>query len=212
MSQKYVLPCPCGLFVYVEASQAGQQVTCSCGTTQQVPALMQMRKLPVADEPAANKEGGTDTTATGNMRRAFFWIGIVVLVPAALFLLWAVFLSRPLPRDVSLKRVEYSYGQMQLFQDSTPIPEREHMILWMHEDIIDRMTPMELYFYFLNFRLGPNFSYNFQDNYQALKDAWHIRMTAGCVLTFLGLLSLVSSCFMPKRDAVVTGWSGTEWS
>ena len=149
---------------------------------------------------------------TGNMRRAFFWIGIVVLVPSLLFLFWVVFLSKPLPRDVSKKRVYYTFGQTELFQDSTPIPEREHMILWIRNEDIDRMSPMELFFYFRNFEEGPNFSYNFQENYQSLKDAWHIRVVTGCVLVFLGLLSLISSFFMPKRDVVVTGWSGTEWT
>jgi hypothetical protein len=168
---------------------------------------MQLRKLDLAEDEAAPAK-----VQTGNMRRAFFWIGVIVLVPSLLFLLWAIFLSRPLPRDVSLKRVEFKFGQTQLFQDSTPIPEREHMILWMQDEVIDRMSPMELYFYFTNFSLGPNFSYNFQDNYQALKDGWHIRIAAGCMLAFLGLLGLASSFFMPKADAIVTGWSGTEWS
>ncbi len=207
MSQKYVLPCSCGLSVYVEPSQAGQQVACSCGTTQKVPTLMQLRSLPLAEEPAPQKK-----IETGNMRRAFFWLGIFVFVPSLLFLLWAVFLSKPLPRDVWYKRVEFTFGQNKLFQDSTPIPERELLVLWIRDEEIDRMVPMELYFYFLNFQTGPNFSFNFQENYQALKDAWHIRMVAGGVLTLLGLLGLVSSCFMPKRDVVVTGWSGTEWA
>lgn len=191
----------------IEESQAGQEVVCSCGRSQKIPSMMKIRALPLVEEKPQEPK-----RETGNMRRAFFWIGVIVLVPSLIFFLWTVFLAKPLPRDVSRKRVHFSFGQTKLYQDSIPIPEFEHNILWMRDDIIDRMTPMELYFYFTYFQNGPNFSYNFQENYQALKDAWHIRMAAGGFFVFLGLLSLVGSFFMPKQDVIVTGWSGTEWN
>ncbi len=212
MLQKYLLPCPCGISVEIEASQAGQQITCTaCGAAQQVPSLLQIKKLPMAEE-AVHPAERPEKLETGNMRRAFFWIGLVIFAPSLLFLLWAVFVSRPLPRDVWFKRVEFTFGQNKVTQDSTPISGQEHFMLWIRPEDIDLMSPIELYFHFLHFQAGPNFSFNFQENYQALKEAWYLRMATGGVLTFLGLLSLVSSFFMPRRNAVVTGWSGTEWS
>ena len=209
MPQKHVLRCDCGQSLEIEASQAGQEISCKCGLTQKVPTLMKIRELPLVETPSSKPD--LVKRETGQMRRAFFWLGAIVLVPSVIFLLWTVFLTKPLPKHVSLKQTDFTFGQMLLKQDSTPIPEYEHTILWMRDEYIDHMAPMELYFYFLYFKNGPNFSYNFQENYQALKDIWHIRMATGGFLIFLGLLSLVSSFFMPKRDVVVTGWSGTEW-
>ncbi|MDR1142183.1 MAG: hypothetical protein LBL62_10855 [Planctomycetaceae bacterium] len=211
MSQKYLLSCSCGRLHEIETSQAGQQVTCSCGQTQQVPSLLKIKKLPVAEEKKTDRsELSKPKNETGKMRQVFFLLGIVFFLPVAIFFLWTLF-SYPLPRDVSRKQEWFSFGQTELYQNSTPIPDFEHYILWIRNEDFDRMSPMELYFHFKNLERGPNFSYNFQENYQALQDAYHIRVATATVLLCLVLASFAASFFMPKRDVIVTGWSGSEW-
>ncbi|MDR0611111.1 MAG: hypothetical protein LBG58_13460 [Planctomycetaceae bacterium] len=210
MSQKYLLPCSCGRSLAIETSQAGQTLTCSCGQTQQVPSLLKIKNLPVAEERKTDNTKSSKAHETGKMRQIFFLLGVIFFLPAVLFFIWALF-SYPLPRDVSRKQEWFSWGRKELYQNSTPIPEFEHTILWIRNEDFDRMTPMEHYFHFKLLESGPNFSYNFQENFQALRDAYHIRVVAGAVMLFLVLLSFTASFFMPKRDVIVTGWSGSEW-
>ena len=49
MPAKFLLPCRCGRSVVIDMNQAGQQVTCQCGVSQEVPALRGIRKLAPAD-------------------------------------------------------------------------------------------------------------------------------------------------------------------
>jgi hypothetical protein len=173
--------------------------------------LLKIKKLPVVEEKKTDgSKFPKQKTETGNMRRFFFLFGVIFFLPVVIFFLWALFLY-PLPRDVSLKREWFSYGQTELYQNTTPIPDYEHTVLWIQNEHFDRMSPMELYFHFKILERGPNFSYNFQENYQALQDAYYIRLTAATVLLFLVIISFISSFFMPKRDVIVTGWSGSEW-
>ncbi|MDR0703942.1 MAG: hypothetical protein LBF88_03050 [Planctomycetaceae bacterium] len=212
MSQKYLLPCSCGRSCEIETVQAGQMITCTCGQTQQVPSLLKIRNLPVAEEKKTDhSERSKPKPETGKMRQVFFLLGVIFFLPAVIFFIWALF-SYPLPRDVSRKQEWFSYGSTKLlYQNSTPIPDFEHTILLIRNEDFDQMNPMELYFYFKILERGPNFSYNFQENYQALRDAYHIRVAAGAVVLFLVLMSFTASFFMPKRDVIVTGWSGSEW-
>jgi len=144
-------------------------------------------------------------------RRSFFILGIVLLAPALCFAIH-LYKNPPQPRDVSLKRTMFSFGtnKRMLFQDSSQIHWQEHEILWMTDEHIDSLSPMELFFFFRTLE-EPTFSYNFQDNYEAIKDAYRIKVTATAILLFLSLLSIVASFFMPKRQVIVTGWSGSEW-
>jgi hypothetical protein len=210
VSQKYLLPCTCGQSCEIETSQAGQIITCSCGQTQQIPSLLKIKNLPVAKETDDSKVSKLKKE-TGKMRRVFFLLGVIFFLPATIFFIWALF-SYPLPHDVFRKQEWFRYGQKVLYQNSTPIPDFEYDILRTQNEDFDQMRPMELYFHFkILEREGPNFSYNFQENYQALRDAYHIRVAAGVVVLFLVLLSFTASFFMPKRDTIVTGWSGSEW-
>jgi hypothetical protein len=172
---------------------------------------LKIKSLPVAEEkPADHLELPKPKNETGKMRQVFFLLGVLFFPPVAIFFLWALF-SYPLPRDVSRKREWFRFGQTELYQNSTPVPDFEHTILWIRNEDFDRMSPMELYFHFKILERGPNFSYNFQENYQALKDAYHIRVALAIVLLCLVVTSFISSFFMPKRDVIVTGWSGSEW-
>ena len=150
-------------------------------------------------------------TEDSTLRRTFFILGIVLLAPTLYFAIY-LYMNPPHPSDVSLKRVEFSFGtnKRMLFQDSTPISWQEHQILWMTDEHIDHMMPMELFFYFRTLK-EPTFSYNYIDNYTAIKETYRIQATATAILLFLAMLSIVASFFMPRQQVVVTGWSGSEW-
>lgn len=53
MKARYLLPCSCGQETPVEASQAGQLVTCACGAQQEVPTLLRLSALKRAPESEA---------------------------------------------------------------------------------------------------------------------------------------------------------------
>lgn len=232
MTKKYLFPCSCGKVQEIETSQAGQTIHCdSCGTERKVPSMMKIKDL----EPAPTKEQAK--IETGNLRRAFFYLGVLLLVPSAIFLALILYyllypfypdlthpmierpiyhnviakLNYPHPRDVTGKKVFLTFGEKKLYQDSTPLPETERQILWLQKEHFDAMSPIELFYHFQTLGSGPNFSYNFQENYQALKDAYWIRVTTGIVVFVLGLFFLIASFFMPKRNVEVIGWSGTDW-
>ena len=145
------------------------------------------------------------------IRRSFFILGAALLFPTFLLASY-LYEWKPEPRHVSIKRTFFSYGSNKrpLYQDSTPISESEHRILWTTDQDIDRMHPMDLYFYFQTLE-QPTFSYNFQDNYEAIKDTYRIWVTGNIILGILAFLSIVVSFFMPKQTVIVEGWSGTEW-
>ena len=145
------------------------------------------------------------------LRRAFFVLGITLLFPTFLLASY-LYEWQPNPRLATVKRTQFSYGSNRkpLHQDSTPIPWAEVRILWMEDEEIDRMMPMDLFFYFRTLE-EPTFSYNFQDNYEAVKDTYRIWVTANIILFILAVLSIVASFFMPRQTVEVTGWSGSEW-
>jgi hypothetical protein len=155
----------------------------------------------------AKSQSAEDST----LRRLFFVLGVALLFPA-LSLASYLYEWKPEPRHVSAKRTFFSYGtnKKPLYQDSTPIAEAEHRILWMTDEGIDHMSPMDLYFYFRTLE-QPTFSYNFQDNYEAVKDTYRIWVIGNLILCILSFLSIVVSFFMPRQTVIVSGWSGSEW-
>jgi len=148
---------------------------------------------------------------TNILSRTFFVVGIVLLFPSFLLALY-LYAWTPDPRHAMFKRTQFSYGTYQrpLYQDSTPIPHSERNILWMTDEHIDQMMPMDLYLYFQTLK-EPMFSYNFRDNYEAVKDTYRIWVTVNIILLILAFSSIIVSFFMPKQNVVVTGWSGSEW-
>jgi len=142
-------------------------------------------------------------------RRTFFVLGAALLFPS-FFLASYLYEWQPQPQHATLKRKFFVYGARVLPQDSTPIPFEEHRILWMTEEAIDQMMPMELYFYFRTLE-HPTFSYNFQENYEAVKDTYRIWVTATIIFLILAHLSMGASFFMQRQEVIVTGWSGNDW-
>lgn len=49
---RYLLSCPCGQSVPVETCQAGQTVTCRCGTSLEVPTMRELARLQRVDTEA----------------------------------------------------------------------------------------------------------------------------------------------------------------
>ena len=145
------------------------------------------------------------------LSRSFFILGVALLFPAVLLATY-LYLWTPNPRHATFKRTEFSYGSYQrpLYQDSTPISYAEQTILWMTDEYIDHMMPMELHVYFLKLE-EPTFSYNFRDNYAAVLSTHRIWTTVNVFVFILAFVSIVVSFFMPKQNVIVTGWSGSEW-
>ena len=206
MSKKYLFPCNCGFVQQVDTSQAGQTFTCSaCKTERKIPTLLQIKELEPAEEVVEKKRH------TGHLRRAFLFIGILLTLLSAAFLIYTVPYF-PQPKDVTKKRDEFAFGGKTLYQNSTPLSVTEQNLLWMEDWHFSMMMPIQLFYHFNNLGDSPNLSYNFQENYAALKDAYYIRLTAGIVLLLVALGFTISSFFLPKADAEVINWSGTEWN
>jgi len=205
---KYQLPCSCGESLVLEAAQAGQTVVCRCGKTQQAPTLLNMKKLPTAEENVLRESVSTSSV---NLRFFFWFLGLTVLVPSLLFLFWVTTKTYPKPADVIQKQKQFTYVGATVSQDSTPLPSYEHDILNIHSENISYLPPFQTYLYFRTLKNGPVLSYNFQENYQMLKDAYQIRLSAAVICTALGLFSLVASLFMPRQTKVVGVRKGAEW-
>lgn len=56
---RYRLDCRCGKATLVSTSQAGESIACECGLMLEIPALRQLKQLPVvSDEVDAQQRGG----------------------------------------------------------------------------------------------------------------------------------------------------------
>ncbi|MDR1478549.1 MAG: hypothetical protein LBJ00_06370 [Planctomycetaceae bacterium] len=205
-SKFYKFPCSCGSSQPIEVSQAGSEIKClECGAVRVVPTMLKIKQLDEVVEVAKKRK-----EETGVFRRGFFWFGLILLFPSVIALIY--FAGRyPHPREVSQKVVYLSYGEKMLVQDSTPIPQYEHAVLWTTDKDVDRMFPFDLFRYFEVLQLGSNFSYNFQMNYQELKYKYYTRVVIFSLLVLASVVCIVVSFFMPKRSVIVDGWSGSEW-
>jgi hypothetical protein len=52
MRKRFLLPCDCGKKLIVDATQAGEQLSCECGASLAVPTLRGLESLERLDEPA----------------------------------------------------------------------------------------------------------------------------------------------------------------
>ena len=148
---------------------------------------------------------------TNILSQSFFILGIFLLFPTSLFSAY-LYAWTPDPLHALFKPKLFSFGsnQRMLPQDSTPIPWEERTILWMTNERIDQMMPMEFHQFFLTLE-EPTFSINFRENYEAVWQTYYIWICANVILYLLALASIGASFFMPKQNVVVTGWSGSEW-
>ncbi|NLY01941.1 MAG: hypothetical protein GXY83_38135 [Rhodopirellula sp.] len=77
MSEKYLLPCPCGRRLVVQPSQAGETIACPCGSQLEVPSMQAVRQLEIA-RTISNRG-----SAPGwGWRQAIMLLGALILVSA----------------------------------------------------------------------------------------------------------------------------------
>ncbi len=81
MSQRYLLPCSCGLTTPVTISQAGTNIQCSCGQSLQVPSIRGLKALPPEKETEVSRQKPTKGAEYNgvNVLGAIFVIGAVLL-------------------------------------------------------------------------------------------------------------------------------------
>jgi len=80
---KHLLPCSsCGEAIPVDASQAGQSVTCQCGQQLEIPTMRAIRQLPPLREATAPPRRPTSGWSTA--QRLVFALGLAVAVPSFL--------------------------------------------------------------------------------------------------------------------------------
>jgi len=103
---QYLLPCPCGQKLPVDASQAGLHVRCTCGTELHVPTL---RDLKVLERASAGGSRTTGAGATGaqagtwgpKQAVAFLGLSMVTVAVTAAAVLWLTYPKPPVyPRAV----------------------------------------------------------------------------------------------------------------
>lgn len=89
---KYLLTCECGKKIPVDVGQAGGSVTCSCGAQLDVPALRNLRNLPLAQPEAARSR------PPWNASKGFTAAGLIVAALLAAYALWNRFTEPTVPK------------------------------------------------------------------------------------------------------------------
>ena len=217
MAQKYLLSCSCGRDVPLETSQAGGNVLCDCGLSLKVPSLLQIKKLPIADDgqtqspvtgaaPTVSAKKGTKA----EMNLSIFWIGLVLSIAAALYCAYSVFFTFPRPQDVLNKQVVYHFEGKVAVQNSNPIPMPEQYFFVITDEHIDHFYPVDTMRYWDMVKDGPAMSMNFREDYETFKDYYYLRCVGTGILVLLALSLLISSFFLGRSQTVGTR-QGTEW-
>lgn len=226
VAQKYLLPCSCGQIIPVETSQAGEDVTCSCGLTVRIPTMLKIKKLPLLEdeltdypnpshaddspERIAPSPASTKAEASSRVHKPLLNLGLVLLVAFSLFTAYVAIFTYPKPRDVLKARVEYTFGNKTIYQNSTPIPYNEMAFLYYPEEAIDDFYPDEMMRYWRLVNTGPAMSLNFRENFQSLVYYYYLRCFGAAVLIGIALSLIVTSFFVGKPKTVAAR-KGTDW-
>jgi len=86
----YLLPCPCGRKIPVQPRQAGEIVTCECGTSLEVPTLLGLKTLERAEVPVEPKTAKPDWSAGHSL----ILLGAVIIFASIVLGGW-LFWARP---------------------------------------------------------------------------------------------------------------------
>ena len=123
MTTEYLLPCECGREICIVAGQAGQDITCQCGQTFEVPPL---RKLAQLDRVVKTKAA---TPAWGPAKR----VGFVMSAITTRIILGVVFYGAILPfgfvfrvRGKDLMDRKWDHG-IQSYRVASRAPSATHM-------------------------------------------------------------------------------------
>ena len=126
----YLLPCSCGKSIPIDTSQAGQEVRCSCGQSQEVPTLRGIRQLLQAEQAVTQQHRVKKPWS--NKRTIWFAVGLTTI---------AVGISGMLIVGVEISKV-FNPG------DGIRLPTKKEMKSYEEEisgKMISRMTPEETY-------------------------------------------------------------------
>jgi hypothetical protein len=83
---QYLLTCQCGQNVAVEIGQAGERVSCQCGTMLDVPPLRKLRHLPVVPVATASV---VPRVHSWNVRRGIIAALLILATSLAFWALWS---------------------------------------------------------------------------------------------------------------------------
>jgi len=184
---RYLLPCSCGQSIAIEPIQAGQEVRCSCGQSQLVPTLREIRQLPEAEPEVAQvrlvKEPWSST------RTIVFAIGLVV---------------------IALGMVAVTICQLKITAISARLPSKAEMKAYeegMNAEIVERLTPLETYEQFLKWKedgLGEQMERLFEAEHDR-RDRLVLIRTVFLVVMGIGLLIAAISALWPRKQVESAG-------
>jgi hypothetical protein len=143
MTTHYLLPCNCGKKNEVDSGQAGLNIRCSsCGAELAVPTMRGLNQLERAEAPPADRRQVASSQSTWGARQALVFLGIVVLLGAALptALTWYAYPQPPRLRDDFEKLNRSNIDPMTLLQTWD---------LWTHlrQDFSEEAEIPEMYQY-----------------------------------------------------------------
>jgi len=98
---RYLLPCSCGRKIPIEVGQAGQTIHCECGSSLEVPTMLEMATL----EKVETESPPATPTAWG-IRQSLVLLGIVMLL-ASIVPAVVAYHSRPRSRSAEQIREVY---------------------------------------------------------------------------------------------------------
>jgi len=101
MTTHYLLPCNCGKKNEVDSGQAGLNIRCSCGAELAVPTMRGLNQLERAEAPPPDRRQAAAPQSTWGARQALIFLGLLILLGAALptLLTWYAYPQPPRLRD-----------------------------------------------------------------------------------------------------------------
>lgn len=164
-------------------------------------------KKAVKDENDLNDSKKT----TSRVHSGLFSTGLVLLLASIALTFYMVTQTTPKPQDVLKKRIFYHFGGKASYQDSTPITYGDEVILTIPDDMIDKFNPIDAQRFWIYVKDGPTMSFNFNENYQTVKD-YYILRCVGCGILNLFALGLFLSSFFLGQKQTVGVQRGSSWA
>lgn len=156
MTAYYLLPCSCGKKIEVDAGQSGLNVRCECGAELTVPTMRGLSQLERASAPPANRRLDAAAESTWGARQALVFLGLIILLGAALpaALTWFTYPQPPRLREdfaelnredidqaTLLQTWELWKGLRKDFSEESEIPEM-HLYLALEKSARTRLIFM----------------------------------------------------------------------
>ncbi len=210
MATEHLFPCSCGKKIPITTTQAGRRIECDCGKSHQLPSMQEIRALekrpesdPAEGQSATQKNSPTARTVVLFTGMGVLLVGIVLSVVAAY--------SYPEPKDILQQRTEFWYYGTSVSQNHKPLPQSEHRLLWLDQEDLDDLSPLDSTILWNDLNRGPSMSYSFQDRYYATKEGFRFRLLIAGLITGLGILLVIISRLLPRRQVQVGALSGQKW-